>query len=1579
MKKFLLFFLFLLHSKLFIAQSPFWLQSEGSPSIDENLDIAKDNNNCLISTGYFTGTLILPNGTGLTATGTGTSDVLIQKTNPYGQVQWAVKAGGAGSDRGISAACDAAGNTYITGYYYGAAQFGAFTLNSVSGSQDVFIAKLDQNGNFLWAKSAGGPLAEDPYSITVDANNNAIVTGEFKGSSVFGSQTLTSTINPFTNQYSFDVFTCKYDQNGNFVWVRQGAAHLDDRGLDVGTDAAGNIFVCGQFSDTITFGSTHLNQIQNAIFILKYNAAGQEQWFVRAGAASSISYALAVDASGSIYVTGDYTGNLSFYGTTNNFLYGTFINRIFLVKYSNNGSYIWGKEDASNSYVSSRAIALDNAQNPYIFGQFGCKMDDYSLLAGGTGMFNSIGFYDLFITQYDASGNRIWARNFGGPLYDKAHGIVFTNNNTPYVCGSFQGSLTVDSRYTPFDIDSHFPGNNSWISLANCNNSANYYQSVNAAGFSDCFILHGLDSSCAYYDYYARSGIIGACTKNFVGGCIGNACPDTVSFCGPNYIYAYTHTGNIGGVGPFYHYSWNVGDTTNYLLATASGNYHCTMTTIDGCFSSGDTMYVRLYNAPQPPTITDNIGVNTNQAPPTHSVEVCGGTVTLTGGNLQGCSYTWYGTGIVSTSSTSCVVNKTGFYTFKLTNSYGCTDTNVVYIQIDTANHIGLKTNMPDTFRICQGQCINYFIYDSISNPAGTSPYSAFTSLNQVNPVSPYASWCCGSFASSNNLSLLVCPVATGTINLHSQYVFSSLCGKDTTYFNKIIYVIVNPNPHASINLAGNALICPGDTSLLIATVTVTPSVNTIYTVSPNDTIRAAYTGYYNVSVTATDTITHCFASASSGLYAQMVSNPVISSVPSNGIICPNDSIELLCNWPNAVSWQWYGPSGIIPHNSQSIHTSIPGFYYCVATNNTSCVLTSNTIEIKQYSTPYLTASPQATVCAGHNVQLHVISGDTNFIQWLPPLNGHGATRIVTQSGLYSCNVVLCGITTVCSVSITVSQPIAHISITGSTVICPGDSVLLQANVGMASYQWLPNNQASTSIYAYTAGNYTLITTDVNGCQARDSVTITYSPGTPAPPTVSNDSICAGANAVLQAMSSNTVQWYAQSYGGAVIHVGSSLLTPPLYVDTIFYVASVNGFGCHSIRKPIYVYVKNTSIKPTVSATKDTLCYLDTLYLQANFVAGATYHWYGPNGFSSSQPNPQINAVTASSGGTYSLYLSGNGCTSATATLNISVIKVNTPTLSLTNDSICAGRNLTLYAQPPISGYHYTWAPPSGNTISSQTFSIINASNTNTGTYTLQASMGLCKSTSSIFSIYVKPSPTLTINTTQINLCSNDSLILYAQTTPISALAHWQNLAGFNANANPAVFFPITTANSGYYYCYASLNGCTAKDSVKVIVNKRPNSVSTSTSVCVPPIILKASSPNALYYLWSDGSHDSIKTITASGTYWITYSLNSSCTFTDTFHIAINQNQFADSLPNIVTPNNDKINDYVDFGKYHFLTVQIDIYDRWGIKVFESSDVNAVWAPQCVDGTYFYIISYKEDCSSENNFETKRGFITVVR
>src|SRR5204863_1615757 len=125
------------------------------------------------------------------------------------------------------------------------------------------------------------------------------------------------------------------DGSGTFLWAESGRGSETDRGVDVAADGSGNIYVTGQFTDTITYDVTHYNAMYNAIFLIKYNPGGAEQWFrIIGGATVSIANAIATDNSGNPVIAGDFQGTLTFFlapGTTT--LTGTYANKIFVAKY----------------------------------------------------------------------------------------------------------------------------------------------------------------------------------------------------------------------------------------------------------------------------------------------------------------------------------------------------------------------------------------------------------------------------------------------------------------------------------------------------------------------------------------------------------------------------------------------------------------------------------------------------------------------------------------------------------------------------------------------------------------------------------------------------------------------------------------------------------------------------------------------------------------------------------------------------------------------------------------------------------------------------------------------------------------------------------------------------------------------------------------------------------------------------------------------------------------------------------------------------------------------------------------------
>ena len=270
-----------------------------------------------------------------------------------------------------------------------------------------------------WVVSAGGTQSDIGNGITVDGKGNVYITGQFTGTAKFGAFTLVSTGS------NTNVFTARLDSsNGNFIWARSGTGPHTDRGIGVACDNAGSVYVTGQFSVPITFNTTHFTSLSNAIFLVKYNSLGNEIWFTKAGGGSfNISNAITTDNNSNVFITGNFTGILTFYAKTITTLTNIYPNKIFIAKYDSSASLLWSVADASSSQISSNNIAVDSIGNPYLIGNFECVLNGYADRYG-QGTFNSVGFWDIFVSEYNTSGAWQWSRQLGGHLNNYGYGIA---------------------------------------------------------------------------------------------------------------------------------------------------------------------------------------------------------------------------------------------------------------------------------------------------------------------------------------------------------------------------------------------------------------------------------------------------------------------------------------------------------------------------------------------------------------------------------------------------------------------------------------------------------------------------------------------------------------------------------------------------------------------------------------------------------------------------------------------------------------------------------------------------------------------------------------------------------------------------------------------------------------------------------------------------------------------------------------------------------------------------------------------------------------------------------------------------
>ncbi|MDQ3048965.1 MAG: hypothetical protein M3R27_15550, partial [Bacteroidota bacterium] len=1069
---------FLLLSKGSQAQT-YWMQKAGGINNDEGYDISTDSTGNSYTTGYFLNSATFGS---TTLSSSGVTDIFITKNDVLGNYVWSVKGGGTGADRGLSIKTDKAGNSFITGYYFGSATFGSSTITSVGG-QDIFIAKYDNAGTLQWLKSAGGLLSDIGNSITVDNSGNVIITGEFTGTATFGSFSLTSLSG------TIDVFTAKLDSSGNFLWAKKGSAEATDRGIDVGCDPAGNIYVTGQFSDTILFDVVHNNNIYNAIFLIKYDPLGQEQWFQKIGGGTmNVVSGIVVDAGSNIFITGDFTGNLTFFGPPSLTLINPYSNKVFVACYNSSGSLLWKEADGSNSSITSKNIALDNAGNPFIVGNFKCRLNEYADQYG-QGIFNSVGYEDIFVTKYNNLGAWQWSRQTAGPEDDYGKGIALNPSGQPIITGSFQERIGFATSSSIGYGNYTLSGGGSYCGDANYGNVLTFLSDGNA----DIIIAKSIDPTNEPYDYYWRFDLSG-CSKEDLGVCIYglsiSGCPDTIPYCGSNIIGGQSRTTPAG---PEYSYLWSTGETDGYITISTSGHYWVEQTSVDGCFVSHDTSYVAIHPIPDIPSISDDAGININ-AIITDTVRVCYDSVLLTGGNYLPNNCMWIhdaGTGILDTTFASTILaTVSDYYLFVSINTFGCKTTNYVIVEIDSILPPLIPemictedTSSIDSINICEDEVFTMYIFDTISNPLAN--YTCIPDLTVIWTASPAATI---SYYSTTNCSEdftntinIFAPIASGLYTISALLIRQNTCDADTLYISRNIYVTIDPNP--VISVTGNTLLCPGDSSLLIATggvdyIWIGTSTG-IY--AENDSVYVDQTDYYDV-----------FGMNEFGCYGfnsimvNLKPQPVVS--PSNSVICPNDSVPLFCT--GSGNFEWYGPSGIIPSSGSSIYAITPGYYYCVNTDPDSCEVVSNTVYVNEYSTPILLTSPSEILCPGDSVIINAITNAGSLVVWQSPLSGSDSIQVITSPGIYTCTITSCGILTNVSVTIISSTIAAVITSNGSLTFCDGDSVLLSGNPGVNSYFWEPSGSSQPSIFASQSGVYTLTTSDINGCTAETSATI---------------------------------------------------------------------------------------------------------------------------------------------------------------------------------------------------------------------------------------------------------------------------------------------------------------------------------------------------------------------------------------------------------------------------------------------------------------------------------------------------------
>jgi hypothetical protein len=364
-----------------------WSRRFGGRGADQSFDSDVDYRGDAVLTGSFNdrvdfgGPVLVSRGASLPRYG----DAFVLKLGPSGRTKWTRQIGGSGSDGGDEVAIGPHRNVYVIGDANGPVTFTPSTTLPPGGGRDAWAARYRPDGSLVWAGSLGGTGEQQSHGISADRDGKTLVTGEFQGTSLFGSHRLDSAgSRP-------DVFIAKLDRRGRVRWSERFGDGDREIGRGIDADAHGNVYFSGEFQGTLQLGATTLRSAgSDDLFLAKADRAGRVRWAIgMGGTGAEIGPEVEVDGAGNSYLTGTFSGTAHFGDVT---LTTSGLRGAFVAKVSPDGRIAWVVGTTDSGFATLGELSLGpNVVN--VLGRFG------GTAHLGRFAFTSAGATDYFLAQ----------------------------------------------------------------------------------------------------------------------------------------------------------------------------------------------------------------------------------------------------------------------------------------------------------------------------------------------------------------------------------------------------------------------------------------------------------------------------------------------------------------------------------------------------------------------------------------------------------------------------------------------------------------------------------------------------------------------------------------------------------------------------------------------------------------------------------------------------------------------------------------------------------------------------------------------------------------------------------------------------------------------------------------------------------------------------------------------------------------------------------------------------------------------------------------------------------------------------
>ena len=773
--KAILLFIFSIVGILAYSQAPTFDWAFGNGQITTK-KITTDANNNILFVGSFAGTQDFDPGIATNEiTSVGQSDIFISKFDSNGNFLWTKTIGGVDSEKAIDIHQNSLGQLVIVGYFNLSVDFDP--SNNISslvsnGSNDIFILKLDSNGNFITVKQIGGNGWDEVFSLEIDNNDDIYITGQFSNSVDFDPSIATNLL----NANGRDIFVAKYTNNLNYSWAKSFNNSTSQYGglynvsTSIVVDQSYNVIVVGEFAGTVDFdpSSTVNNSItvsaispfmdpQKNTFIVKLSNSGN---LIRAEKILGVSPFLTIDNENNLILGGRFnSSSIDFdlnQGTQNLTITGNL--GLYLLKMNNNFDFGWVKFIGQQPQGILPSVVCDNLNNIYFSESFSGSGDFNP--SSSSNILTSMGSSNAFITKLKKTGDFIWAINYGSTFQNGGtfvNSITLDSDNSIINSGSYGTSADMDPGQGNFELQG---GGNYIMKLRNCNPIVENLNIVNCGNYIGSNNVTYSTSGIYNYNTTNINGCDSIITLNLTilptqtNSVSISRCDSYTSPQGNNYSSSGTYTetySNVNGCDSIVTINLTITTIQNIVSISSCGNY---ISPLGNNYSNSGT-YQETYTTNNGCDSIVTIQLTVNNSSTVNETETVCSSYLSPSGNTYILSGQYYDTLLTSlgcdsiiitqltiltptqssispvvcssyTSPSGIVYNQTGTYIDTLQNQNGCDS--IITINLSVVGTLNVNAG-PD-ITICSGESITL-------NGAGATTYSWSNGVSNNTPFSP--------------------------------------------------------------------------------------------------------------------------------------------------------------------------------------------------------------------------------------------------------------------------------------------------------------------------------------------------------------------------------------------------------------------------------------------------------------------------------------------------------------------------------------------------------------------------------------------------------------------------------------------------------------------------------------------------------------------------------------------------------------------------------------------------------------------------------------------------------------------------